>query len=146
MASRYERRCSERVKEHWEKNLGHADALTLRKLMNGMRRKAVEEEGFWTRDRRWLYERAALRLGQLESIGLGGRRREGVWDPVKEMEKQAASAEQRAKLSARWEELKDVEVPRPEPKWHQKWAQARVERERKHGCSLRRDVGSGDWF
>jgi hypothetical protein len=52
MASRYERRCSERVKEHWEKNLGHADALTLRKLMNGMRRKAVEEEGFWTRDRK----------------------------------------------------------------------------------------------
>ena len=146
MASRYEGRCSERVRQHWEKNLAHADALTLRRLMNGMRRKSVEEEGFWTRDRKWLYERAAWRLGQLESIGMGGKRRGASWDPVKAMEEQQATAEQRAKLRAQWERVKDPEAVAPQPKWHQKWARQQVERAEKYGCSLRKDVSRSSYL
>ena len=146
MASRYERPCSEKMRKHWDENLASADAATLRKLIHGMREKGRESQSFWTPDRRWLFEHALWRLDQLRSIGMDGKRATRSWDPVKAMEKQEASADQRAKLHAAWEEAKDAEAPRFEPKWHQKWARHRVELARKHGCSLRKDVARGDWF
>ena len=146
MASRYERQCSAQIKDHWDKNLANADAFTLKRLLCGMKQRAVEQEGFWTKDRKWLQEQALWRLEQLKSIGMAGKRAGSGWDPVEAMEKQASTADQRAKLNARWEEMKDAEAPRFEPKWHQKWARHRIEIERKHGCSLRKDISRGDWL
>lgn len=146
MASRYEQRCSSKIKLHWEKNLSSADALTLRRLVCGMKQRAVEDPHFWTRDRKWLYDKAQWRLEQLRSIGLGGRGRESGWNAIKEMEKQAASADQRAKLNAQWQAIKDEEVKhRPVPHWHQEWARHQEEIQKKYGCPLRRDISNSDW-